>query len=86
MAIAAVIGVPDALRTESVKAFIVLNPGSTAGQALEDEIRSYVQIRLARHEYPRMIEFVDSLPMTATGKIRRRELRDREIARQRGQK
>jgi len=82
VAIAAVIGVPDPLRTESVKAFIMLTPEYTAGADLEDEIRAYVQTRLARHEYPRQIEFVDSLPMTATGKIRRRELRDQEIAKQ----
>lgn len=80
VAMAAAVGVPDPLRTESVKAFILLNPGRIAGPALEDEIRAYVQTRLARHEYPRMIEFVDSLPMTASGKIRRRELRNREIA------
>ena len=82
VAIAAVIGVPDPLRTESVKAFIVLTPDHTADDALEEDIRAYVKTRLARHEYPRMIEFVDSLPMTATGKIRRRELRDQEIAKQ----
>ncbi len=82
VALAAVIGVPDPLRTESVKAFIVLTPEHTAGEGLENEIRAYVKTQLARHEYPRMIEFVDSLPMTATGKIRRRELRDQEIAKQ----
>ncbi len=82
VAMAAVVGVPDPLRTESVKAYVMLAPGYTAGEALEEDIRAYVKTRLARHEYPRMIEFVDSLPMTATGKIRRRELRNREIAEQ----
>ena len=82
VAMAAVVGVPDLLRTESIKAFVMLAPGHDPGQALEDDIRAYVKTRLARHEYPRLIEFVDSLPMTATGKIRRRELRDREIAKQ----
>jgi len=47
---------------------------------LADEIRASVRDRLARHEYPREIEFVASLPMTATGKILRRELREREAA------
>jgi acetyl-CoA synthetase len=82
VAMAAVVGVPDPLRTESVKAFVMLAPGHDSGSALEEDIRAYVKTRLARHEYPRLIEFVDSLPMTATGKIRRRELRDREIAKQ----
>ena len=45
---------------------------------LEQEIREFVKARLARHEYPRAIEFVDNLPTTTTGKIIRRELRERE--------
>lgn len=72
---AAVIGVPDATRTEIVKAFIVLNAGYAASDALVKEIQAHVRTRLAAHEYPRAIAFVDSLPMTATGKIVRRELR-----------
>jgi acetyl-CoA synthetase len=64
-----------------VKAFIVLRSDRTAGAALEEEIRAFVKSRLSPHEYPRVIEFVDSLPMTATGKIRRGELRKREISR-----
>ena len=78
--LAAVIGVPDPVRTEAVKAFIVLVPGQAPGPETEQSIRDYVKTRLSSHEYPRQIEFVDSLPMTATGKIRRRELRDREAA------
>jgi acetyl-CoA synthetase len=51
---------------------------------LADEIRERVRTRLATYEYPRDIEFVDELPLTTTGKIRRRDLRDREIARAAG--
>jgi acetyl-CoA synthetase len=75
VAMAAAVGVPDALRTEIVKAFLVLKPGRDAGSALAREIQDFVKLRLAAHEYPRQIEFVDSLPMTTTGKIIRRELR-----------
>ena len=73
---AAVIGVPDALRTEIVKAFIVLEDASEASQQLKEEIQYYVKTRLAAHEYPREIEFVETLPMTATGKIIRHKLRN----------
>ena len=72
---AAVVGVPDATRTEIVKAFIVLNAGFEPSDALVREIQDHVRTRLAAHEYPRSIAFVESLPMTATGKIVRRELR-----------
>jgi acetyl-CoA synthetase len=72
---AAVVGVPDATRTEIVKAFIVLNEGFAPSEALVREIQEHVRTRLAAHEYPRAIDFVDNLPMTATGKIVRRELR-----------
>jgi acetyl-CoA synthetase len=76
--LAAVVGVPDPVRTESIKAFLVLGDGYTPSPALESEIRDHVKTRLARHEYPRDIEFVESLPTTTTGKIMRRELRERE--------
>ena len=76
VAMVAVIGVPDAIRGEVVKAFVVPAPGSEAGPALAGEIREFVKARLSAHEYPRAIEFRDSLPMTVTGKIRRRDLRD----------
>ena len=75
---AAVIGVPDSDRAEIVKAFIVLQTGQTETDELKDEIRNSVRDRLAKHEYPREIEFVDSLPMTTTGKVIRRMLRDKE--------
>jgi acetyl-CoA synthetase len=73
--LAAVIGVPDPLRTEIVKAFVVLNDEADASEALATELQSYVKARLSAHEYPRIVKFVLSLPMTATGKIIRRELR-----------
>ena len=74
----AVIGRPDSLRTEIVKAFIVLRELNNASAELAREIQQFVKERLAAHEYPREIEFTDSLPMTATGKIMRRELKARE--------
>jgi acetyl-CoA synthetase len=73
--LAAVIGVADPLRTEIVKAFIVLHDGIGASELLVSELQNHVKSRLSAHEYPRQIEFVPSLPMTATGKIIRRELR-----------
>ena len=77
VAMAAAVGVPDALRTEIVKAFLVLKPGRAGSPALARAIQDFVKVTLAAHEYPRQIEFVDSLPMTTTGKIMRRELRKR---------
>jgi acetyl-CoA synthetase len=75
VALAAAVGVPDPVRTEIVKAFLVLNPGHSGTQELAREIQDFVKTRLAAHEYPRLVEFVDALPMTATGKVMRRELR-----------
>ncbi len=77
VAMSAVIGVPDPVTTESIKAYVVLRPGIVGDTALVESIRDSVRKRLARHETPRAIEFVQALPMTATGKIMRRELRDR---------
>jgi acetyl-CoA synthetase len=76
---AAVVGVPDEARTEIVKAFVVLTPGTEASDRLAREIQQHVKVRLAAHEYPRQIEFVDCLPLTTTGKIIRRELRERHL-------
>jgi acetyl-CoA synthetase len=73
--LAAVIGVPDELRTEIVKAFIVLHDGIDPGEDLVRELQRHVRSQLSAHEYPRQIDFVASLPMTATGKIIRRALR-----------
>jgi long-chain acyl-CoA synthetase len=74
---AAVIGVPDEYRGETVKAFVSLKPGQNAG---EDELIAFSKERLAAYKYPRQIEFVDELPKTASGKVLRRELRDREAS------
>ncbi|MCV0425984.1 MAG: AMP-binding protein [Roseibium sp.] len=76
IALAAAVGKPDALRTEIVKAYVVLKEGQQADIQLEETIRDFVRERLSAHEYPREIEFVESLPMTTTGKIIRRKLRD----------
>ena len=77
----AVIGSPDEVRTEVVKAFIVLKPEVVPGPDIEEEIKQFVKVRLAAHEYPREIEFVSELPMTATGKIMRKELKKLEVQR-----
>ncbi len=82
VSLAACIGVPDPLRTEKIKAFILLRPGNNGDADLERDILNFVNRRLSPHEKPRSIEFVDQLPMTATGKIKRKELRDAEIAKQ----
>ena len=76
IALAAAVGKPDPLRTEIVKAYVVLKEGQQADAALEETIRDFVRERLSAHEYPREVEFVESLPMTTTGKIIRRKLRE----------
>jgi acetyl-CoA synthetase len=80
---AAVIGVPDPVRTENIKAFLVLKPEAKPTNELSTanltrEIQEFVKTRLAAHEYPRLIEFVEELPLTATGKIKRKDLREME--------
>lgn len=77
VAMAAVVGIPDPIRTESIKAWIVLRPGFAGTDALAREIQEFVKVQLAAHEYPRFVEFAETLPMTATGKVLRRELRAR---------
>jgi acetyl-CoA synthetase len=73
--LAAVIGKPDRDRTEIVKAYVVLREGLDENEKLSDELKAWVRHRLAKHEYPREIEFVSDLPKTNTGKIIRRILR-----------
>ncbi|MBI4756592.1 MAG: AMP-binding protein [Betaproteobacteria bacterium] len=75
---AAVIGAPDATRGTIVKAFIVLAPGHVASAQLEASLQEHVRGRLAPYEYPRAIEFIAELPMTTTGKVQRKVLRERE--------
>ncbi len=73
---AGVVGAPDATRGEIVAAFILLQEGIQPSPTLAREIQSYVKERLAAHEYPREIRFVEELPLTTTGKIMRRKLRE----------
>jgi len=80
VSLAAAIGIPDPVRTEIVKVFITLMSGVDASEELEEDIRSFVKTRLSPHEYPREIEFVEDLPVTSTGKIKRNELRKMERA------
>ena len=75
VALAAVIGLPDPIRTEAVTAVLVLREGFTAGDGLAKEIEGFVRSRLAAHAFPRRIVFAPELPLTATGKVRRGELR-----------
>jgi acetyl-CoA synthetase len=74
---AAVVGKPDALRGQIVKAFVVLRPDATQSPALVDEIVDLVKRRVGRHQYPREVEVVQELPKTETGKIQRFLLRQR---------
>ena len=76
---AAAVASPDERRGNVVKAFIVLAEGHSAGDELVKEIQDHVRARLSAYAYPRRIEFVDDLPKTLTGKIRRIELRQREF-------
>ena len=71
---AAVVGVPDEYRGETVKAFVSLRPGKTV---TEEELIAFAKGRLAAYKYPRQIEFLDEVPKTVTGKLLRRELRGR---------
>jgi acetyl-CoA synthetase len=80
VAMAAAVGKPDPIRTEIVKAFVVLKPDVARSAELADDIRRHVRVRLSAAEYPREIEFVDDIPMTTSGKIIRRHFR--ELAKQ----
>ena len=80
VALAAVVGKPDALRTEIVKAYVVLKADASASDELAADISLWVRERLSAHEYPREVEFVDSMPLTTTGKVIRRIFRDRAKA------
>ena len=75
-----VVGKPDALRTQIVKAYVVVRDGVVASDALAEELKRHVRDRLAAHVYPREIAFLDALPMTVTGKVIRKELRARAEA------
>ena len=74
--LAGVVGKPDGLRGTVVAAFVVLKEGFAPSEPLAQEISLFVKARLAAHEYPRVVRFIDEMPMTTTGKIVRRALRD----------
>ncbi len=76
VALAAAVGKPDPVRTEIIKAFIVVKDGVSPSEALADEIRLWVRERLSAHEYPREVAFVDSMPLTTSGKVIRRLFRE----------
>jgi acetyl-CoA synthetase len=76
VALAAAVGKPDPVRTEIVKAFVVLKEGYGASDALAGDIQTFVKARLSAHEYPREIAFRTNLPLTTTGKVIRRLLRE----------
>lgn len=80
----AVVASPDPERGEIVKAFIVLKPGIAGTPDLPVRLQNHVKVQTAPYKYPRAIEFVDELPKTVTGKIRRRTLKDREFGRREG--
>ena len=75
---AAVVATPDAMRGSLPKAFVVLKPGVVASARLVEALQRHVKDALAPYKYPREVEFVDALPRTETGKVRRVELRERE--------
>lgn len=76
---AGVIGKPDELRGEIIKAFVVLKPGVEPTDALKEELQQFVKKHLAGHAYPREIDFIDKLPKTRSGKIMRRILKSKEL-------
>jgi acetyl-CoA synthetase len=77
----AVVGSPDPIRGLVVKAFVILKDGYDPSEVLVKEIQKHVKTTTAPYKYPRMIEFVEDLPKTISGKIKRNELRDMEYKR-----
>lgn len=74
-----VIGKPDELRGEIIKAFVVLKAGVPPTEELKEKLKDYIKKHLAGHAYPREIEFIDKLPKTRSGKIMRRVLKAKEL-------
>jgi acetyl-CoA synthetase len=83
VALAAAIGAPDPVRGEVVKAFVQLREGVAGTPGLVRELQTHVRTRLSAHEYPREIEFIEVLPVTTTGKVKRADLRQLERTRRR---
>jgi len=77
VALAAAVGKPDPVRTEIVKAFVVLKAGHAPSDTLAADIQTFVRTRLSAHEYPREVAFIEQMPMTTTGKVIRRLLREK---------
>ena len=75
VSLVAVIGIPHEQMGEDIKAYVVLNEGATI---TAEELQAYTKSKLAAYKYPRIIEFIDALPMSATGKILKKELRKLE--------
>ncbi|WP_255720216.1 AMP-binding protein [Acuticoccus kalidii] len=75
ISLAAVVGRPDSIRGEVVAAFVKLRPGAPSDEAMKAGIQAHVRERLSAHEYPRIVEFVDEIPLTTTGKVIRRHFR-----------
>jgi len=89
VSLAAVIGKPDPIRGQLVKAYVVLRDGAEPAPELKTDIQAFVKQRLSAHEYPREIEFVDEMPLTTTGKVIRRIFRqqaEEEAAREQQEK
>ena len=74
--LAGVIGIADSLRTEAVTAFVVRGDGGGAEETLSEALRTRVRDRIGAHAVPRSIRYLESLPLTATGKVMRRKLRE----------
>ena len=84
VAMAGVIGSPDEVRGEVVKAYVVLADGVLQNDAVHDDIQAFVKRELSAHEYPRQLRFIDALPLTVTGKIQRMKLRELDAAEREG--
>jgi acetyl-CoA synthetase len=82
VAACAVIGAPDRERGQVVKALVKLHHNWAQSAAIVTQIQEHVRSRVGGHAYPRQVEFVDDFPLTVTGKIKRKELRDREVLKQ----
>ncbi|MFI5233600.1 MAG: 2-aminobenzoate-CoA ligase, partial [Gemmatimonadales bacterium] len=76
----AVVGLPDAERGQAVSAFVVLVDGAIAAPELVKELQDFVKSEIAPYKYPRRVEFVGTLPRTATGKLQRYRLREARSA------
>jgi len=76
---AGVIGKPDPIRGQIIKAFVSLKPGQKGSESLKNDIKTFIKRELAGHAYPREIEFMEKLPKTRSGKIVRRFLKAKEL-------